>query len=86
MLDIAMKVFPQFHRHLEIRRVRSKLERDSFPRLQMFPPLRYRFEECMTSVEADGGFFFRWSIWSLCSLTASPVRMNMAQIQKQPSH
>jgi hypothetical protein len=35
MLDIAMKVFPQFHRHLEIRRVRSKLERDSFPRLQM---------------------------------------------------
>ena len=35
MLDIAMKIFPQFHRHLEIRRVRSKLERDSFPRLQM---------------------------------------------------
>jgi hypothetical protein len=35
MLDIAMKVFPKFHRHLEIRRVRNKLERDSFPRLQM---------------------------------------------------
>jgi hypothetical protein len=30
-----MNVFPQFHRHLEIRRIRSKLERDSFPRLQM---------------------------------------------------
>jgi hypothetical protein len=35
MLDFAMKIFPKFHRHLEIRRVRSKLERDSFPRLQM---------------------------------------------------
>jgi hypothetical protein len=35
MLDITMKIFPKFHRHLEIRRVRNKLERDSFPRLQM---------------------------------------------------
>lgn len=26
----------QFHRHREIRRIRGDLERDSFPRLQMF--------------------------------------------------
>ncbi|MCE9549935.1 MAG: hypothetical protein K8R50_02835 [Betaproteobacteria bacterium] len=31
-----MSAFPQFHRHHEIRRVRGDLERDSFPRLQMF--------------------------------------------------
>lgn len=31
-----MSAFPQFHRHHEIRRIRGDLERDSFPRLQMF--------------------------------------------------
>lgn len=31
-----MSVLPQFHRDREIRRVRGDLERDSFPRLQMF--------------------------------------------------
>ena len=31
-----MSAFPQFHRHHEIGRVRGDLERDSFPRLQMF--------------------------------------------------
>ena len=35
MLVIAMKISHQFYRHHEIRRFRSKLERDSFPRLQM---------------------------------------------------
>lgn len=30
-----MSVFPRFHRHHEIRRIRGDLERDSFPRLQM---------------------------------------------------
>jgi hypothetical protein len=35
MLDIAMKITRQFYRHHEIHRIRSKLERDSFPRLQM---------------------------------------------------
>lgn len=31
-----MGAFPQFHRHHEIGRIRGDLERDSFPRLQMF--------------------------------------------------
>lgn len=31
-----MNGFTQLHRHKEIRRIRSDLERDSFPRLQMF--------------------------------------------------
>ena len=31
-----MKVFPQLLRHDEIRRIQGNLERDSFPRLQMF--------------------------------------------------
>ena len=31
-----MSAFPQFHRHHEIRRVQGDLERESFPRLQMF--------------------------------------------------
>ena len=31
-----MSAFPQFHRHHEIRRIRGDLERDGFPRLQMF--------------------------------------------------
>lgn len=31
-----MSAFPQYHRHHEIRRIRGDLERDSFPRLQMF--------------------------------------------------
>ena len=31
-----MSAFPQFHRHREIQRIRGDLERDSFPRLQMF--------------------------------------------------
>ncbi len=31
-----MSAFPRFHRHHEIRRIRGDLERDSFPRLQMF--------------------------------------------------
>jgi uncharacterized membrane protein YgcG len=31
-----MSALPQFHRHREIRRIRGDLERDSFPRLQMF--------------------------------------------------
>lgn len=31
-----MSAFPQFHRHHAIRRIRGDLERDSFPRLQMF--------------------------------------------------
>lgn len=35
MLDIAMKISHQFYRHHEIHRIRCKLERDSFPRLQM---------------------------------------------------
>lgn len=30
-----MSTFPHFHRHREIQKVRSDLERDSFPRLQM---------------------------------------------------
>lgn len=30
-----MSMFPRFHRHHEIQRVRADLERDSFPRLQM---------------------------------------------------
>jgi len=35
MFDIAIKISRQFYRHHEIHRIRSKLERDSFPRLQM---------------------------------------------------
>lgn len=31
-----MSAFPHFHRHHEIRRIRADLERDGFPRLQMF--------------------------------------------------
>ena len=31
-----MSAFRQFHRHHEIRRIRGDLERDSFPRVQMF--------------------------------------------------
>lgn len=31
-----MSSLPRFHRHHEIRRIRGDLERDSFPRLQMF--------------------------------------------------
>jgi len=31
-----MSALPQFHRHHEIRKIRGDLERDSFPRLQMF--------------------------------------------------
>lgn len=35
-LAVAMSAFPQFHRHHEIQRIRGDLERDGFPRLQMF--------------------------------------------------
>lgn len=35
-VGLAMKVIPQLHRGHEIQRIRSDLERDSFPRLQMF--------------------------------------------------
>lgn len=31
-----MKIFPKIHRHQEIKKIRGDLERDSFPRLQMF--------------------------------------------------
>lgn len=31
-----MSAFPHFHRHREIQRIRGSLERDGFPRLQMF--------------------------------------------------
>lgn len=35
-LTVTMNALPKFHRHHEIRRIRGDLERDSFPRLQMF--------------------------------------------------
>ena len=35
-MAVTMSAFPQFHRHHEIRKIRGELERDSFPRLQMF--------------------------------------------------
>ncbi len=34
-MAVTMNAFPQFHRHHEIQKIRGKLERDSFPRLQM---------------------------------------------------
>ncbi|MFD2367078.1 hypothetical protein ACFSQR_11220 [Pseudoduganella sp. GCM10020061] len=35
-VGLHMKLPPQVYRHLQIRRVRGELDRDSFPRLQMF--------------------------------------------------
>jgi len=43
-----MKVLPQFHRHHEIQRLRSNLERNSFPRLQML---------LLVTVTGASGFF-----------------------------
>lgn len=51
-----MKVFPKLYRHQEIQKIRGDLERDSFPRLQMF---------LLVTLTGASGFFASYTFFHI---------------------